>query len=104
MESGNPHGKGLAIGLSRQVSLCIVQRLLEPVVNEDGSLKPEAIRALFTSSNTAIAAFARAQGVSDSYVQAVISRRRPDRRIQDAIAALFGMDSNLMWGREAQAS
>lgn len=104
MESEKSPVKGLAIGLSRQVSLCYVQRLMEPFVNEDGSLKPEAIRALFTSSSIAIAAFARTQGVSDSYVQAVISRRRPDRRIQDAIAGLFGMDSNLMWGRDAQAS
>lgn len=104
MESEKSPGKGLAIGLSRQVSLCYIQRLLEDAVNDDGSLKPEGIRALCHAKGLVVAAFARLQGVSDSYIQAVISGRKQDPRIQDALAERLGMDSNLMWGRKAEAS
>lgn len=97
---------GVAYGLpaseeARMESLFGLQKAFAGVVNPDGSLKPEGIKALFQRFRIDIRPFAELLGVSDAYVHAVIARRKRDVRIEDAIAERFGFEPNRMWGRKA---
>lgn len=99
---------GSAIGLStedaRMETVFDFQRVFAGVVNPDGSVKPEGIKAIFERYQVDIKAFAVQLNVSDSYVHSVIARRKRDRRIEDAIASRFGIDPNRMWGRQASSA
>jgi lambda repressor-like predicted transcriptional regulator len=97
---------GVAAGLppsedARLESLFGLQKAFQGVVNPDGSLKPEGIKALFERFRLEIKAFAESQGVSDAYVHAIIARRKRDTRIENAIAERLGFEPNRMWGRQA---
>lgn len=100
---------GVAYGLpaseeARLESFFGIQKAFAGAVNPDGSLKPEAIKALFERFRIDIKTFAELQGVSDAYVHAVIARRKRDARIEDAIAVRFGFEPNRMWGRQARTA
>ncbi|WLT32839.1 hypothetical protein [Geothrix sp. PMB-07] len=100
---------GAAIGLptaqeARLETVFDFQRLFAGVVNLDGSVRPEGIKAIFERYQVDIKTFAELMGVSDSYVHAVIARRKRDRRIEDAIAARFGIEPNRMWGRSTSSA
>jgi hypothetical protein len=98
--------RGLAHGLPddedpRLESLFGLQKAFAGAVNPDGSLKPEAIKALFERFRMEIKSFAASQGVSDAYIHAIIARRKRDTRIEDAIAERLGFEPDRMWGRKA---
>lgn len=99
---------GMALGLSaedaRLETVFDFQRVFAGVVNADGSVKPEGIKAIFERYQVDIRAFAVQLNVSDSYVHAVIARRKRDRRIENAIASRFGIDPDRMWGRRASSA
>jgi len=105
MTRRNVH-KRVAYGLpaseeARMESFYGIQKAFAGAVNPDGSLKPEAIKALFERFRINFKTFAELLGVSDAYVHAVIARRKRDARIEDAIAQRLGFDPNRLWGRKA---
>jgi lambda repressor-like predicted transcriptional regulator len=95
---------GAAVGLPAQElapleTFLDLQRLFAGAINPDGSLKPSSIKALFEQHQVSYKALAASLNVSDTYVHSVIAGRKRDRRIQNAIAACFGVDPDRMWGR-----
>ena len=102
MTRRKPQGQGLALGLSPSwlATSTEVQRILTTGINPDGSLTSEAIRALLRFKGVEITPLAEEFGVSHQYFHLVINRRRPDRRVQDLIAAKLGLDPDQVWGRQ----
>lgn len=97
--------EGLAIGLSTNLAAYLastqdLQRILAHGVNPDGSLKPEAIRALLKFRGMDVKAMAELYGTSDQYFHQVLNRHRRDRRVEDLIAEKLGLSADRVWGRK----
>lgn len=104
MNPENPSDNGAAIGLPPHLERWLqsaqdVQRLIATGLNEDGSLKPQTIFALLRAVGSGLSEMAEELGVSAEVISMVIRRIRTSRRIQDAIAAKFGMPADRLWGR-----
>ena len=76
-----------------------IQTIMSSGVNEDGSLRPEAIFALMKFCRIDASTLAREHGVSRQFVQSVINRRKRSSRIEDAIARGLRMPPEQVWGR-----
>lgn len=106
MPPQKPRRKRLAYGLPYSTEAILataseVQRLMAPGVNPDGSLKPEAIRALLKVKGVNLKALAELHGKFDTYFHAVIMRENHDELVENIIAAALGMDADRIWGRRS---
>lgn len=79
-----------------------VQSLMSNGINLDGSLKPEAIRALLKLKNINLKALAETSGYTDPYFHQVINRECRDVTVEDAIARALGLDADQIWGRRRE--
>lgn len=99
----NPR-KGMGVGLSPDVEAIMtmaadVQRMVAQGINPDGSLKPEAIRALLKLRGVNIRALAELHGYTDPQFHQVINRDYPDKAVQDLLADALGLPAVRVWGR-----
>jgi len=100
-----PH-KRAAYGLPMDVRAVVatasdIQGLMADGINPDGSLKPEAIRAVLKLKGQSIKILAETHGYSDAYFHQVIERQRRDARVEDIIAERIGLEANRIWSRRA---
>lgn len=100
--------KGQATGLSTDVEAIMataadVQRLVAHGINVDGSLKPEAIRALLKLKGLNIRAMAELHGYTDPQFHQVINQEYNDHAVQDIIAENLGLPADRIWGRKQVA-
>lgn len=100
--------KGTAIGLSSDVEAIMstvtdVQRMVARGINPDGSLRPEAIRALLKLRGHNIRALAETNGYSDPQFHQVINREYRDRAVEDIIARALDLDADRIWGRRPES-
>ena len=79
-----------------------VQQMISHGINQDGSLKPEAIRALLKLKCVGLRSLAETSGYSDAYFHQVIDRIRRDARVEDVIAGCLGLEADRIWGRQAK--
>jgi lambda repressor-like predicted transcriptional regulator len=75
--------------------------MLTDGINPDGSLSPEAIRALLKFKGLTISPIARATGFTDAQYHQVINREYRNETIEDSIAEALGLKSSSarIWGR-----
>lgn len=76
-----------------------VQKVMAVGINPDGSLRPEAIRALLKMKGVNLRAFAETHGFSDAYLHQVINREHESVVVEDFIARAIGMDPERVWAR-----
>jgi len=98
--------KRAAYGLPADLKLFLkstqdVQSVIAGGVNQDGSLKPQAIRALLKFLGVEIKPLAELNGYSDAYFHQVIDRIRRDVSVENAIASTLGLEADRIWGRMA---
>lgn len=97
--------KRRAYGLPANVEAIVatstdVAKIMASGIRADGSLKPEAIRALLKAKAVDIKAFSELHGITDATTHQVINRQRRIARIEDMLAAALGMDPDRVWGRQ----
>jgi lambda repressor-like predicted transcriptional regulator len=100
--------KRAAYGLPMDVRAVVatasdIQGLMADGINQDGSLKPEAIRALLKLKGQSIKVLAETHNYSDVYFHQVIDRVRRDPRVEDIIAGCIGLEANRLWSRQPAA-
>lgn len=106
MSPQKPRRKRLAYGLPHNTEAILatageVQRLMATGMNPDGSLKPQAIRALLKVKGIKLRVLAETHGKFDTYFHAVIMRENHDPLVEDIIAQALGMDADRIWGRRS---
>jgi lambda repressor-like predicted transcriptional regulator len=79
-----------------------VQQMISHGINPDGSLKPEAMRALLKLKGVNLKALAETNGYSDPYFHQVINREYRDVVVEDVIAGCLGLLSDRIWGRQSE--
>ncbi len=79
-----------------------VQSLMANGINLDGSLRPEAIRALLKLRNVNLRALAETNGYADPYIHQVINRERHDVVVENILAAAMGLDADRIWARRRE--
>lgn len=99
--------KRVAYGLPVSVDAIVatasdIQTLMADGIRPDGSLKPEAIRALLKMKGKSVKVLAETHGYSDAYFHQVIDRIRRDVTVEDAIAKCIGLEANRTWGRRSE--
>ena len=99
--------KRAAYGLPTSVQAIVatasdVQQMLAHGINTDGSLKPEALRALLKLKSVSLRSLAETSGYSDAYFHQVIDRIRRDMRVEDVIAGCLGLEADRIWGRQPE--
>lgn len=104
----NHHGKRAANGLPENLNDFLkstqdVQFVMASGVNPDGSLKPQAIRALLKFMGVELRSLAASASYSDAYFHQVIDRHRKDLAVENLIAERLGLDADRIWGRESVA-
>jgi lambda repressor-like predicted transcriptional regulator len=109
MLTGKPPRKREAYGLPADIATALrtiqdVQTIMAQGVNMDGSLKPQAIRALLKFKGREITALAETSGFSEAYFRQVIDRIRRDRRVEDAIALALDLEADRIWARRAEGA
>lgn len=102
-----PARKRAAYGLPPSVQSILataadVQQMVSHGINPDGSLKPEAIRALLKLKGINVKALAETHGYSDPYFHQVINREYKDARVEDVIAEALGLLADRIWGRQSE--
>jgi lambda repressor-like predicted transcriptional regulator len=75
------------------------QLILMHGIREDGSFKPEAIRALLRFKKVNITALAVANGFSETFFRRVINCEKKNVKIENIIAEHVGIEPDRMWGR-----
>lgn len=76
-----------------------LQTIMAGGVNADGSLKPQAIRALLKFKGVDLKPLAELHGYHDTYLHQVIDRTRRDTRVEDLLAESLGLEANRLWAR-----
>ena len=99
--------KRVAYGLPVSVDAIVatasdIQTLMAEGIRPDGSLKPEAIRALLKMKGKSVKIMADTSGYSDAYFHQVIDRTRRDATVEDVIAASIGIVADRIWGRRTE--
>lgn len=79
-----------------------VQSLMASGINLDGSLRPEAIRALLKLRGINLRSLAETSGYTDPYFHQVINRECRDVVVEDVIAEALGMDADRIWARRRE--
>lgn len=107
MTPSKPVRKRAAYGLPPSVQAILataadVQQMISHGINPDGSLKPEAIRALAKLKGIQIKALAETNGYTDPYFHQVINRECRDVDVEDILADALGLASDRMWGRQSE--
>lgn len=102
------HFKVSSVGLPVDVEAILstaadVQKMVSYGINTDGSLKPEAIRALLKLRSINIRALAELHGYTDPQFHQVINREYADRAVQDVLAEALGLPADRIWGRGTAA-
>ncbi len=102
-----PLRKRAAYGLPPSVQAILataadVQQMISHGINPDGSLKPEATRALLKLKGVNVKALAETHGYTDPYFHQVINREYRDAKVEDIIAATLGLLSDRIWGRQSE--
>ena len=110
MHQEKPPCKGAAIGLPNlNVSAVLktaaaVQGVMADMINADGSLTPEGIRALLRGKNISIKILAETNGFADSWIHQIINREYPDIRVRKLLAKAIDIPYECLWGEVANAS
>lgn len=96
--------KRVAYGLPPSVKAILatasdVQGLMSDGINPDGSLKPEAVRALLKVKSISVRELAETSGYTDAYFHQVINRDRRDAVVEDVVAGVLGLEADRIWGR-----
>ncbi len=76
-----------------------VQHLMSNGINLDGSLKPEAVRALLKLKGINVRVLAETHGYTDPYFHQVINRDCRDVVVEDVLAETLGLEADRIWGR-----
>ncbi len=79
-----------------------IQTLMAEGIRPDGSLKPEAIRALLKLKGKNVKLLAETSSYSDAYFHQVIDRVRKDATVEDVIAESIGIKADRIWGRRSE--
>jgi lambda repressor-like predicted transcriptional regulator len=104
-----PRRKRQAYGLSPSLDAMMatateIQRLMAPGINADGSLKPEAIRALLKVKQVNLRDLAASIGKRDAYLHHVITRLVRDVWVENRIAEALGLDPDRIFARRRESS
>jgi len=104
-----PSGKGVAIGLPANVEAVIktaaeVQKVMANGINSDGSLKPEAIRALIKIKGINLKVLAETHGFFDTQIHRIINREYPDTRVRRLLAKTLEVPYECIWGKVAEVA
>lgn len=102
-----PVRKRAAYGLPPSVQSILataadVQQMISHGINPDGSLKPEAKRALLKLKGVNVKVLAESHGYTDPYFHQVINRECKDAVVEDIIATALGLLSDRIWGRQSE--
>ena len=108
MTRKRPRPRGAAPGLPAHIPSILataanVQEMIAQGINPDGSLSPEAIRALLKFKGVDIRALAKATGYTDPQFHQVINREYRNEAIENAIAEALGLKASAdrIWGRSS---
>jgi len=110
MPQETPLCKGAAIGLPEIDIAAVVktaaeiQKLIATGINPDGSLKPEAIRALLKLKGVNLTILAETNRFVDPWFHRIINRESPDPRVRKLISDAIGLPYECVWGEVANAS
>lgn len=111
MSSQTPPRKGAASGLPTNVPAILataadVQQMISHGINSDGSLSPEAFRALLKLKGVNLKALTELNGFQDPIFHQVINREFQNETVQNIIAEVLGLsaDADRIWGRQAKNS
>jgi lambda repressor-like predicted transcriptional regulator len=98
---------GLPMNLQAALATAFhVQQLVVPGINPDGSLRPEAFRALMKLKGVNIRALAELHGFDDSTFHHVVNRLYRNEVAENIIAEALGLRAvaDLIWGRRASTA
>jgi len=109
MARKNPPGKGAAFGLPTNIEAVVrtaaeIQKLMATGINNDGSLKPEAIRALLKIKGINLKLLAESNGFVDPHFHRIINREYPDTRVRQLLAETLGIPYDCIWGKVAEVA
>jgi len=101
-----PRRKGAAYGLPVNIPSVLatasdVQQMISHGINPDGSLSPEAIRALLKLKGIQIRTLAELHGMADPILHQVINREFRNEAVENVIAEALRFNADRMWGRRS---
>lgn len=109
MQSEKPARKRQAIGLPTDVQAILatsqaIETMMSTAIYSDGSLKPEAFRALLKLKDINLEQFAQSHGVTGAMIHRVINRQERSQRLELALAELLGLAPERVWGSRVTKS
>lgn len=108
MTRKRPRPRGAAPGLPTHVPSILataanVQQMIAQGINPDGSLSPEAFRALLKLKGVSIMSLVKTYGFTDPQYHQVINREYRNEVIENVIADALGLraSADRIWGRSS---